>query len=166
MDIHALALARERGRDLVAVMAIAQLPIERFARSALRAHGRFAAARQLDVSAAPTYPELVLCVTRQTLEERPATVRATVAALTRGYEEELNDPTTALALMLERVAPSRAPALRAELPRVEEAFTGTSGRVGTLDHAALRRWAQWATRQGITRRPPDVDAAFPGAPGR
>ena len=34
----------------------------------------------------------MLSVTRETLQERPALVRATVAALRRGYEEMLTDP--------------------------------------------------------------------------
>lgn len=165
-DIHDLAIARARGSDVIGVMAILQLPSPPRARAALRGHGRFMLARQIDFARAPLYPELVLAVRRSTLRDRPAVIRAAIAAIRRGYEEELRDPEAALELELERISPRRAPALRAELPRIEAGFTGAGGRVGALDRRTLRRWAAWERRVGIVETRPDVDAMFPPVPKR
>jgi NitT/TauT family transport system substrate-binding protein/putative hydroxymethylpyrimidine transport system substrate-binding protein len=165
VDIHELALARERGEDVVGVMPILQLPSPSRARAALRANGS-ALARSLDLRRAPLYPELVLATTGRTLRERPSVARAAVAAIVRGYREELRDPEAALALELERVSPRRAAALQAELPRLEGAFVGSAGEVGRFDRLALRRWARWAKDAGIVRRAPDVDTLFPLLPKR
>ena len=40
------------------------------------------------------------------------------------------------------------------------AFTEGAPRYGALDPAALRAWARWEARFGITRKPPDVAQAF------
>jgi ABC-type nitrate/sulfonate/bicarbonate transport system substrate-binding protein len=94
----------------------------------------------------PVYPELVLCVARQTLVDSPGVVRATVAALTRGYRFTLTDP------------PSRAQDLKARFPGVDatpqlarlgSAFLGDQGRPGILDAAQIARWRRWAARHGL-----------------
>src|SRR6478735_764645 len=46
LDIHDLAIAREHGDDVVAVMAIVQLPSATRARAVLRAHSRVALAKR------------------------------------------------------------------------------------------------------------------------
>lgn len=166
LDIHDLAIARERGDDVVAVMPILSQPLAARARSALRAQGRFALARRIDLRKAPSYPELVLATTGRTLRDEPAVARAAVAAITRGYEEELQDPEAALQLQIARVSPQREAALRAELPRVEAGFTGPGGDVGVFDRPTLRRWALWEARVGIVGRPPNVTAMFPPLPKR
>ena len=61
---------------------------------------------RVDRYGAPSYPELVLCVTRETLQDKPALVRATIRALQRGYAQTQNDPESAVSTMLE--AESRA----------------------------------------------------------
>jgi len=166
LDIHDLARARDRGRDLVGVMALVQRPLaavlagpgidrprdldgRRVAtgggpagaavlaavvdhdggdprtvrRVRLRgdpvaavASGRVAAATgrwstdgirllarrprahvfRADDYGAPAYPEIVLCVTRDTLQDDRAVVRAAVNAIRRGYEEALVDPESAV----------------------------------------------------------------------
>ncbi len=234
LDIHDLALARERGRDVVGVMALVQRPLAAvLARPAVRrpralegrragvtglpsddavlasvvrgdggdprrvrrvtigfnavpalVGGRVDAATafwdvegvalrrrapgtrdfRVDEFGAPAYPELLLATARTTLDEEPALVRATVAALRRGYEEALRDPESAVEALLRR-----NPGLdRAEVGRqfaaVEPAFTA-GAPFGTLRAAVLRAWARWEARFGITRRPPDVAAAFPTASG-
>ena len=118
---------------------------------------------KVDDFGAPPYPELVLCVSRETLRDDRALVAATVRALRRGYEETINDPESAVEALVERAArrarrhasasstPSRPPSPRA--PRATARF----------DPTALRAWARWEARFGITKRPPDVARAF--APG-
>src|SRR5689334_16688513 len=128
LDIHDLALAREKGKDIVGVMAVVQRPLAAVlaqpdiarprdlegkkvhkvtigfqAVAALLAHrvdgatafwnaegvtlqARRPGIRQFKVDDydAPPYPELVLCVSRQTLDQDRSLVAATVRALRRG----------------------------------------------------------------------------------
>jgi ABC-type nitrate/sulfonate/bicarbonate transport system substrate-binding protein len=118
---------------------------------------------RVDDYGAPAYPELVLCVARQTLQDSPALVRATVAALQRGYTEALADPESAVEALVEdaRGGLDRATAQR-QFDAVQGAFTTPSGAVGVLDVDMLRKWARWEARFGITRRMPDVARAFAG----
>src|SRR4051794_2727427 len=169
LDIHDLALARERKRDIVGVMAVVQRPLasvlaqpgiarprdlegERAGvsglpsdvavlRSVVAGDGgdpdrvktttigfeavkallakRVAAATafwnveggalkaerpetrefRVDDYGAPPYPELVLCVTRTTLDEKRPVLEATIRALRRGYTETQNDPESALSAL-------------------------------------------------------------------
>src|SRR6188472_4802640 len=54
-------------------------------------------------------------------------------------------------------------AITRQLDAVGPAFTGDAARFGELRLGVLRAWARWEARFGITRRPPDVAAAFPSA---
>ncbi|HEX7297414.1 MAG TPA: ABC transporter substrate-binding protein [Solirubrobacteraceae bacterium] len=232
LDIHDLALARERGRAIVGVMAVVQRPLaaivaqpeirrprelegkrvgvtgrrsdDAVLSSMVRGDGgdpskvrrvtigsrgvRELVARRVDAATAswnaqgvalharrprirqfkvddfgaPPYPELVLCVTRQTLRDERPLVAATVRALRRGYEEAIADPASAVEALVEQTGVKRADAAR-ELDAVSPAFTEGAPRYGALDLRALRAWARWEARFGITTRPPDVAAAF--APG-
>jgi ABC-type nitrate/sulfonate/bicarbonate transport system substrate-binding protein len=121
---------------------------------------------------APTYPELMLCVRRSTLRDEPAVVRATVAALERGYRFTLTDPDSSASDLLSRVPDASRAQIMAQLDVLDSAFTGPTGHPGGLDVAVLRRWARWEARFGIVRRPPNVARAFytryanaPAAPG-
>jgi putative hydroxymethylpyrimidine transport system substrate-binding protein len=232
LDIHDLALAREKGRDIVGVMAVVQRPLAAVvAQPAIRRprdlEGKRAGvtglpsddavlssivrgdggdpskvhkisigfqavaallARRVDAATAfwnaegvalqaqrpgirefkvddfgaPPYPELVLCVTRQTLRDERALVGATVRALRRGYQEAIADPESAVEALVGGAGVKRDSTER-ELDAVSPAFTEGAARYGALDPAALRAWARWEARFAITKRPPDVAAAF--APG-
>jgi putative hydroxymethylpyrimidine transport system substrate-binding protein len=232
LDIHDLALAREKGRDIVGVMAVVQRPLaavlaqpgidrprdlegkrvgvtglpsdDAVLSSIVRGDGGdpskvrkvtigFQAvaallARRVDAATAfwnaegvalqaqrpgirqfkvddfgaPPYPELVLCVTRQTLRDERSLVAATVRALRRGYEEAIADPESAVEALVDRAGVKRA-ATQRELDAVSPAFTEGATRYGALDPGELRAWARWEARFGITKRPPDVARAF--APG-
>ena len=232
LDIHDLALARQRGRDVVGVMAVVQRPLSavlavpgvrrprdlagrRVGVSGRRSDAAILAAivrgdggsvrrvREVRVRAAlpallagrvagavgfwssdgvtlsarrpgarvfraddygvPAYPELVLCVTRATLQDQRAVVRATVAALRRGYEEALNDPESAVGAVVDRTPGLDRAAVQAAFDAVSPAFLEGAPRFGDLDVGRLRTWARWEARAGIVRTPPDVALAF--APG-
>jgi putative hydroxymethylpyrimidine transport system substrate-binding protein len=232
LDIHDLALARERGRDVVGVLALVQRPLaavlaapgvrrpadlqgrsvgvtglpsdDAVLRSVVSGDGGdpdrvrevtigFNAVASLlggrvdgatafwdvegvalrrrrpgfrefrvDQFGAPSYPELVLCVTRRTLDEDPSLVRAAVSAIARGYDFTLTDPESSAQDLLERVRDANPDLIHAELDAVSPAFMGDADRYGELSLLRLRAWAAWEARFGITRRPPDVDAAFAG----
>lgn len=229
LDIHDLALAREKGQDLVGVLALVQRPLaavlarpgiehpaelagrrvgvtglpsdDAVLRSVVRGDGgdprrvrrvtigfnavsslvsgRVAAATgfwnvegvalrrrrpdftefRVDDYGAPAYPELVVCVTRATLRQRPGLVRSLRRALWRGYAFTLARPRASLA-DLRRRAPGLEPELAGEqLATVRPALTDR-GRFGLLDRRRLEAWARWEVRFGIVRRAPDVRRAF------
>ncbi len=152
-DIHDLAVARARGADVVAVMALVERPITRLRPARYRRAG----AR---TPGAPSYPELVLCTLRQTLTDDPAIVRGAVAALQRGYREAFLDPESAVEALLADAPGLDRARTAAALDRLGPAFQGSAERYGALDPAVLRAWARWEARSGIVARPPDVAHAF------
>ena len=87
-------------------------------------------------------------------------MRATVAALRRGYDEALVDPESAVSALVERNAGLERETAARGFDAVSPAFTVGARRFGELDRARLRAWARWEARFGITRRPPDVARAF------
>jgi putative hydroxymethylpyrimidine transport system substrate-binding protein len=229
LDIHDLAIAREKGRDIVGVMALVQRPLaavmaqpqirhprdlegkrvgvtglpsdDAVLSSIVRGDGGNPArvrkvtigfqavsallARRVDAATAfwnaegvalnekrpgirqfkvddygaPPYPELVLCVSRETLQDERSTVAATVRALRRGYEEAIADPESATEALVDRAGVDRGQTER-ELDAVSPAFTEGATRYGALDPTELRAWARWEAQFGITKRAPDVALAF------
>ena len=232
MDIHDLALARERGRDLVGVMAIVQTPLAAIvAQPSIRTPkqlegrrvgvsglprdvavldsivagaggdpkkvrtttvgsgavaamlaGRVAGATaswsgeggalkarrpgirvfRADDYGAPPYPELVLAVTRETLGDDPALVRATVAALSRGYSEVLADPESAVSALQQAVRGLDRASVARELDAVSPAFREGARAIGELSPQRLQAWASWELRFGLVKELPDVGRAFDG----
>jgi putative hydroxymethylpyrimidine transport system substrate-binding protein len=229
LDIHDLALARERGRDLIAVMALVQRPLaavltapgirsprdlegrrvgvtglpsdDAVLRSIVRGaggdpakvhsttigfnavasvlSGRVAGATafwnvegvalherepgtgefRVDDYGAPAYPELVLTVTRRTLQREPDLIREVVAALTRGYEAVVADPDAALRDLTTAVPDIGGADAQRQLDAIGPAFA-SGGKVGVLNAAVLATWARWEVRFGIVKRKPDVAVAF------
>jgi ABC-type nitrate/sulfonate/bicarbonate transport system substrate-binding protein len=240
LDIHDLAIARQRDRDLVGVMAIVQQPLaavlaQRSIKTprqlegkrvgvsglpsdvavlrsivvgaggdpakvqkttigfnavpnlltgrvagatafwnaegvALKARRRGIREFRVDDYGAPRYPELVLCVTRETLRESPALVRASVAAIARGYEEVITDPENGVSSLLDATTGLRRSTVQRELDAVSPSFTAGARRFGELDPKRLRAWARWEKRFGIVKRKVIVRQAFDGRyvppPGR
>jgi ABC-type nitrate/sulfonate/bicarbonate transport system substrate-binding protein len=230
LDIHDLALARERGRDLVAVMAIVQRPLasviarpgvaspraltgrtvgvtgvpsdDAVLRSIVAGAGgdpgrvrrvtigfnavpallagRVAGATafwnaegvalsgqrpgfrtfRVDDYGAPSYPELVVCVTRDTLRRRGDLVRRAVAGIERGYSFTRAHPRDSVGDLVARNPGLDRALMSAELAAVAPAFISPGGRFGELDPARLRAWAAWEAKFGIVRTPPDVGRAF------
>jgi ABC-type nitrate/sulfonate/bicarbonate transport system substrate-binding protein len=115
---------------------------------------------RVDDYGAPAYPELVLCVTRDTLEDHPALIRATVRALQRGYGEAQVDPESAVAAVLDAQPGAGREELIAQMDAVGPAFTAGARAFGELRPAVLREWAEWDLEFGILDRPLDVEQAF------
>lgn len=230
LDIHDVAIARQRGRDVACVMSIAQRPLAAIlARPSIRRPrdlegervgvtglpsdeavlrsivagdggdpdrvttttigfntvpallgGRVAGATafwnvegvalarrrpgfrqfRLDRYGAPSYPELLLCTARQTLQDHPDVVRATVHALQRGYGFTLEDPESSASDLLDRVPGASREEIMAQLDQLDSVFTGPTGRPGGLDLPILREWAAWEARFGLVPRPPSVADMF------
>jgi NitT/TauT family transport system substrate-binding protein/putative hydroxymethylpyrimidine transport system substrate-binding protein len=115
---------------------------------------------RVDRYGAPSYPELIVCATGNSLRAHPALARSTVATLVQGYEQLLRAPAAGARALVTQVPGLDASLQRAELRVLEPAFAGPGGRVGGLDPARLEAWAAWETRFGIVRRPPAVGAMF------
>jgi putative hydroxymethylpyrimidine transport system substrate-binding protein len=230
LDIHDLALARERRRDIVGVMALLQRPLasvlaEPQVRRPRDLDGRRAGvsglpsdmavlrsvvagdggdpdsvktttigfeavkallARRVDAATAfwnvegvalkarrpgirefrvddygaPPYPELVLCVTRQTLDAKRPVVRATIRALRRGYDETENDPESAVSALVEANPDLDRAAADAQLDAVAPAFNAGADYYGQLRADVLQAWADWDLKFGIVEQPIDVGSAF------
>ncbi|HEY4827545.1 MAG TPA: ABC transporter substrate-binding protein [Solirubrobacteraceae bacterium] len=115
---------------------------------------------RVDDYGAPSYPELVLCVTRSTLQHDPGLIHAVVDALVRGYDYTLANPARG-AQELDHAVPGLDPKLvTTQLNALLPAFRDASGHVGALDVATLSAWARWEARFGIVRSVPDVTRAF------
>lgn len=230
LDIHDLALAREKGRDLVAVMALVQRPLAAvLADESVRSPRALTGARvgvtglpsdeavldsivsgaggdpakvrrttigfnavgallsgkvdaatafwnvegvalkakrprirefRVDDFGAPRYPELVLAVRPETIQDSPDTVQATVTALRRGYREVMLGPEEAVGVMVDRVDGLDRETIQAQLDAVLPAFVAGGLDYGRFDLPSLTRWAGWEQRFGITERPPDVARMF------
>ena len=115
---------------------------------------------RVDDYGAPSYPELVLCVTRRTLDEQKPMIRATIRALQRGYGETQRDPESAVSAMLAAEPDLDRESLSAQLDAVDEAFTAGARAFGQLKPAVLEAWGRWDVRFGILDRPPDIGRAF------
>ena len=114
---------------------------------------------RVDEFGAPAYPELVLCVTGTTLEDRAPLVRATIRALQRGYSQAQTEPDSAVAALLADRAGDRED-LAAQLDAVSPSFTAGARAPGELREDVLREWAEWDVRFGILEKPLDVSEAF------
>jgi hypothetical protein len=115
---------------------------------------------RVDDYGAPSYPELVLCVTRTTLEDRRPLVRAAIRALQRGYAQAQTEPDSAVAALQEQARGSDRAELAAQLDAVSPAFTAGARAPGELREDVLRKWAAWDLEFGILSKPLDVSQAF------
>lgn len=115
---------------------------------------------KVDQFGAPTYPELVLCASRATLRAEPDTVRATLAAIARGYQLAVEEPSSSVADIVAQNRGLDRGLLDSEMTAVYPYFQAPDGRVGELDPGRLREWAAWEQRFGIVRRAPDVARLF------
>jgi ABC-type nitrate/sulfonate/bicarbonate transport system substrate-binding protein len=115
---------------------------------------------RVDDYGAPPYPELVLCVTRQTLDEQRPVIEATIRALRRGYNETQVDPESAVSALVDANPDLDRSAAGAQLDAVAPAFTAGADYFGQLREDVLKKWAAWDREFGIVSKPIDVGAAF------
>jgi putative hydroxymethylpyrimidine transport system substrate-binding protein len=115
---------------------------------------------RVDDYGAPAYPELVLCVSRETLEERRPVLAATIRALQRGYTQAQADPESAVTALLDADTGLDRAAAQAQLDAVAPAFTTGARAYGELREDVLREWARWDVEFGILEREPDLDRTF------
>jgi putative hydroxymethylpyrimidine transport system substrate-binding protein len=115
---------------------------------------------RVDEFGAPPYPELVLCVTRQTLDEKRPVLQATIRALRRGYNEAQVDPESAVSALVEANRDLDPNAAGQQLDAVSPAFTAGTDYYGQLREDVLQKWARWDLEFGIVKKEIDVGSAF------
>ena len=118
---------------------------------------------RVDEFGAPSYPELVVCATRTTIEERPNLVRGVVRSLVRGYGVTIHDPESSASDLIRSVNGLERELVLKELDALTTAFVGVAKTYGELDPARLREWAAWEKRFGVVDVAPDVERAFDGS---
>jgi putative hydroxymethylpyrimidine transport system substrate-binding protein len=122
---------------------------------ALRRRGIATREFRVDEFGAPTYPELVLVVERDTLEDRRELVERTLDALAAGTRAALaRRPATVRDIA--EASGADEPLVRAQLRAVAPALTPPIA----LDRASLRGWADFDARLGILEARPDVGETF------
>jgi putative hydroxymethylpyrimidine transport system substrate-binding protein len=122
---------------------------------ALRERGVRTREFRVDEFGAPRYPELVLVVSRNTLDERAELVDAMLGEIAAGTRAALRDR-DAIVGELAREGGSDEDLMRAQLEAVAPALVPPV----RLDRAALEAWAGFDTELGILREPPDIERAF------
>jgi NitT/TauT family transport system substrate-binding protein/putative hydroxymethylpyrimidine transport system substrate-binding protein len=122
---------------------------------ALRERGVDTREFRVDEYGAPRYPELVLAVTRETLDERGELVDSMLAELERGTRAALRNREATIEELV-RVTGADEPLVRAQFEAVAPALTPPL----RLDREALEGWARFDARFGILRSAPDVERAF------
>ena len=115
---------------------------------------------QVDDYGAPSYPELVLATSRETLETDAPVVRATIRALRRGYEGAINDPESAVSALTDAERALDRTLTAAELdavsPVVHRAGAAFYGELNPSPRAVGDLGAAVRDRQGEARRGQDV----------
>jgi len=122
---------------------------------ALRERGVRTREFRVDEFGAPRYPELVLTVSRKTLEERAELVDSMLDEIATGTRAALRDR-DAIVTELAREGGSDEELMRAQLEAVAPAIVPPV----RLDRDALRAWAEFDAEFGILREAPDVERAF------
>lgn len=109
---------------------------------------------------APSYPELVLATSRETLEENAPVVRATIRALRRGYEATINDPESAVSALTDAEPTLKRELTAEELDAISASFVAGADFYGELRPDTLATWATWEQEFGIVKAKPDVTKMF------
>jgi putative hydroxymethylpyrimidine transport system substrate-binding protein len=122
---------------------------------ALRRRGVRTREFRVDDYGAPRYPELVLVVERETLEEHDRLIDDMLGAIDEGTDRALSHRDATVDSLV-RASGADEPLIRAQLKAVAPALEPPV----ELDMGALRAWARFDARFGILRRAPDVSQAF------
>lgn len=110
---------------------------------------------RVDDFGAPPYPEVVLVVRRETLEQRRDDIAAAVKAIADGTEAALADP-EATVEEIAAASESDEDLVRAQVEAVAPALRPPL----VLRRDAVEGWARFASEFGILESEPDVDQAF------
>lgn len=111
----------------------------------------------------PTYYELVLVASEQTVAERGDLVTALLTGMTRGYYDALADPAAALDALV-AASPDTDRALESEgIPLSASAWLDASGRFGTQTADRWAAYGAWMIERGLIPADLDIAAAWTDA---
>jgi putative hydroxymethylpyrimidine transport system substrate-binding protein len=125
---------------------------------ALRRRGVAVRVFKVNAYGAPTYPELVLTASHETIEDEPGLVDSVVAATSSGYRFAVRRPDLALDDLL-----AGAPALDRAEQRAELRVLLPDLAPHPFCESNLREWAAWDLDHGLLERPLEVAESFRGA---
>ena len=111
---------------------------------------------KIDDYGAPPWPEVVLAVTRQTLDEDRDTLQRFVAAVQDGARAELRDPAAAARDIAQASDSKDLGLVRAQLAAVRPILDPTL----RLNRSVLERWAAFGDQIGLLDGRPDVTDGF------
>ncbi|HEV2528925.1 MAG TPA: ABC transporter substrate-binding protein [Thermomicrobiales bacterium] len=114
----------------------------------------------------PSYYELVLVASEQTVAERPETVRALIRAMAAGYTAAAADHGAALDALAAGSPELDVELEREGIPLSQSTWFDANGQWGTQTAERWDAYAEWLASNGLI--PADLDPAaawFPGAPG-
>jgi putative hydroxymethylpyrimidine transport system substrate-binding protein len=111
---------------------------------------------RIDDYGAPPWPEVVLAVTRSTLDDQRDTLRRFVAAVQDGARAELSDPRAAARDVAKASDNADVGLVRAQLAAVRPILDPKL----RLRRAVLERWAAFAVQIGLLSGRPDVQRTF------
>jgi putative hydroxymethylpyrimidine transport system substrate-binding protein len=117
---------------------------------------------RVEQAGVPTYDELVLVTTRQTIRSKPDQLRRFVQALARGYEATRRDPGAAVQSLL-RANPTLDPSLQSSSVRVTLPifFPAAASRPwGWQDAGEWSNYGQWMLSHHLISRPAALQDPF------
>ena len=108
-----------------------------------------------DEYGAPPYPELVIFASSDTIENRPAVLKAFAEALAKGYEFALNDQAAAIAHLADNADGIDVDFANAEFDNVEPYYLGPDGGFGEVSDDAIAAYLTWAVEVGVLESMPE-----------
>lgn len=111
---------------------------------------------RVDEFGAPTYPELVIVTTPETIAESRPAIERFLEVVEDGYRRVAEDPELGLAALLSAVPELTEKSERRQLEALRGALPDAVG----MDDESLAAWADWDLQHGIVEEPIDLGAAF------
>lgn len=115
---------------------------------------------KVDDFGAPSYPELVLCVTENTLKSDPKLVSQLQQAVREGYGLVGQQPQVGVQALHKRVPTLKTAEIQQQLKAISPAFKSKAGEYGVFDQEALEQWATWEQKFGIVKEKLAIDQVF------
>ena len=113
----------------------------------------------------PSYYELVLVASEETVASRPETVRALAGAIGQGYASAAADPSAALAALVAASADLDVELERDTIPLSSSTWLDARGRWGTQSAGRWDAYGGWMAGNGLIPADLDIAAAwYPGVP--
>lgn len=108
-----------------------------------------------DEYGAPPYPELVIFASSDTIENRPAVLKAFAEALAKGYEFALDDQAAAIAHLADNADGIDVDFANVEFDNVEPYYLGPDGGFGEVSDDAIAAYLTWAVEVGVLESMPE-----------